>query len=91
VVISAVHASYVWNCTVSGRIVSLMPHSFIAVSLVCVSTAALWLLAPPVLVTIAVRKWKPTSREHSAGLAGVWPLVGAAVLVNWLLLANCVP
>jgi hypothetical protein len=53
-------------------------------SAVRIGIATIWLLAPPVLVTLAVLRWKRREREY--GWKGVWPIIAAsAVLVNWLL------
>jgi len=54
------------------------------VSAVRIGTAAIWLLSPPVLATLAVMRWR--RGERRAGWQGVWPIVAAsAVLLNWLL------
>ena len=53
-------------------------------SVVRVSIAAIWLLAPPGIATVAVRRWR--RGERRAGWKGVWPIVAtSAVLMNWLL------
>ena len=53
-------------------------------SVVRISIAAIWLLSPPVLATLAVMHWR--RGERRAGWKGVWPVVSAsAVLINWLL------
>lgn len=53
-------------------------------SVLRISIAAVWLLAPPVLTTFAISRWR--RGERKAGWKGVWPIVAAsAVLMNWLL------
>ena len=52
-------------------------------SAVRIGIAAIWLLSPPVLATLAVMRWK--RGERRVGWKGVWPIVSAsAVLMNWL-------
>jgi len=53
-------------------------------SMVWIGIVAIWVLSPPVLSTLAVRRW--IRGERRAGWKGVWPIVAAsAVLTNWIL------
>ena len=53
-------------------------------SVVRIGVAAIWLLSPPILATLAVMRWRRAERK--AGWKGVWPIVAAsAVPLNWLL------
>jgi hypothetical protein len=62
--------------------IPLMP--FLLASVIRISIAAIWLLSPPVLAILAVRRWK--RGERRAGWKDVWSLVAASgVLMNWFL------
>jgi len=53
-------------------------------SVIRITIAAIWLLSPPVLATLAAMRWR--RGERRVGWKGVWPIVAAcAVLLNWLL------
>lgn len=69
-------------CSATSVYISFMPLPL--ASVVRISIAAIWLLSPPVLVTLAVMHWR--RGERRAGWKGLWPIVVAsAVLMNWFL------
>jgi len=58
----------------------------LAVAIVRLSIAVLWILAPPVFIALALREWKRVSKGGASGLRAVWPAaVALAVLANWIL------
>ena len=56
-------------------------------SVVRLSVAAVWLLSPPVLAILALRRWK--REERPIGLKAAWPpAMVLAVLANWILFVS---
>ncbi len=60
--------------------------SLLAVSVIRISIAAVWLLSPPLLVFLALRQWKSTRRQQPSHWKNALPvIVGATVLADWVL------
>ncbi len=58
----------------------------LAVAIVRLSIAVLWILSPPVFITLALGQWKRVTNQGARGFRAVWPAaVALAVLANWIL------
>lgn len=63
-----------------------MEAPVVAISVLRVSVAAMWLLSPPVLVAVALRDWRSAKGVPPTHFKNVMPLIAASMaFVNWLL------
>jgi hypothetical protein len=58
----------------------------LAVAIIRLSIAVLWILSPPVFIVLALRQWKRVTKQKTSGFRAVWPAaIAVAVLANWIL------
>jgi hypothetical protein len=72
---------FVWYSVVHCSVMATL-----AVAIVRISIAVLWIVAPPVFIALALFEWKRVRKTGASGVRAVWPAaVALAVLANWIL------